>query len=262
MTPNKLYLLLISILFTTSFKLCVAGELIEVNSRDDVLQRGLFIESENATHTVLLFPGGGGWVKLKDDGELRRMKGNFVVRTRDMLIDAEMNVVIVDSPTDNYSPWGMSGGFRSSAEHMADITALIKKVKEISPKPIWLSGTSRGSESVAYAGIHVKGVDGIILTSSITEHNEKGETVTSYALNKITIPVFVGAHKDDECWVTPPEGAAKIRSKLINAKAIAYKIYTGGDEPITGACKAKSEHGFYGIEHKVLSDMIDFIKNH
>lgn len=262
MTSNRLLFLFIGIILLTPFKFCIASELIEVNSRDDVLQRGLFIEAEDATHTVLLFPGGGGWVKLKDDGKLRKMKGNFVVRTRDMLIDAGMNVVVVDSPTDYYSPWGMNGGFRSSNEHMLDISALITEIKKISSKPIWLSGTSRGSESVAYAGIHVKGISGIILTSSITENNEKGREVTSYDLDKITVPVFIGAHEGDECWVTPPEGAAEIRSKITNAKAIEYKIYSGGDEPISGACKAKSEHGFYGIEHKVLSDMINFIKKH
>ena len=52
MIPNKFYFLLISIFLISSFKLCVASEFIEVNSRDDVLQRGLFIESEHVFYGI------------------------------------------------------------------------------------------------------------------------------------------------------------------------------------------------------------------
>jgi len=260
MTANRLSALFISLLILTPLQLCFANELTEVSSRDDVLQRGLFIKADNATHTVLLFPGVHGRVKLKSDGTIRNLNGNFVIRTRDLFLDNGMNVVIVDAPSDHYKKPGMFGGYRSSEEHITDLKALLEGIKKYSDKPIWLSGTSRGSESVAYAGIYLKGINGIILTSSITEENGKGEEVTSYELDKITVPVFIGAHKDDGCWVTPPSGAEEIKLKLKNAKAIAYKIYSGGDDPISKPCKAKSQHGFLGIEHQVLMDMIKFIR--
>jgi len=253
-------MLFIPFVLILPFQTSNANDLIQVDSRDGVVQRGLFIEAEDATHTVLLFPGGNGLVKLKDDGTIRKKNGNFVVRTRDLLLDNGMNVVIVDAPSDRYNRRGMKGGYRSSEDHIIDLTALIGKVKEISDLPIWLNGTSRGSESVAYAGIHLKGINGLILTSSITVENGNGKEITSYALEKITLPVFVGAHENDGCWVTPPDGAERIKNKLTNAKAIEYKMYSGGDDPISKPCKAKSEHGFLGIEHQVLMDMIKFIK--
>jgi len=252
--------LFIPLIFLLHFQTGNANELIQVDSRDGVVQRGLFIEAEDATHTVLLFPGGNGLVKLKDDGTIRKKNGNFVMRTRDLFLDNAMNVVIVDAPSDRYNRQGMKGGYRSSEEHITDLTALLKKVKELSDTPVWLNGTSRGSESVAYAGIHLKGISGIILTASITVENDNGEEVTSYELEKITLPVFIGAHENDGCWVTPPEGAEEIKNKLTNAKVIDYKMYSGGDDPISKPCKAKSEHGFLGIEYQVLQDMIKFIK--
>lgn len=256
----RLFALLSAFLFITPLQLCFAEELIEVESRDGVLQRGLFIEAENATHTVLLFPGGHGRVKLKSDGTIRKLRGNFVIRTRDLFLDNGINVVIVDAPSDRYKSPGMKGGYRSSDEHITDLKALLEGLKKHSNKPIWLNGTSRGSESVAYAGIHLKGISGLILTSSITEENGNGEEVTSYELDKITVPVFIGAHEDDGCWVTPPSGAAAIKEKLTSAKVIEYKMYSGGDDPISKPCKAKSQHGFLGIEHQVLMDMIKFIR--
>ncbi len=235
--------------------------LLKVTSRPDVTQRALLLTADKATHTIMLFTGGNGIVKLKDDGKIRKAKHNFVIRTREHFLHAGMNVVIFDAPSDHYRNPGMRGGYRNSSDHITDIKAIMAELKKYTTKPLWLSGTSRGTESVAYAAIHADQLAGIILTSSMTVDNDSGEPVTSLELGKITLPVFIGAHRHDDCWVTPPTGAEEIKSGLKNAKVVMLRMYDGGDEPISEACKARSAHGFLGIESQVLKDIIAFIKS-
>ena len=80
-------------------------------------------------------------------------------------------------------------------------------------------------------------------------------------LEKIKVPVLIVAHEDDSCWVTPPEGAEDIKKMLSNASRVGVKYFTGGKESLTNPCRAKSAHGFYGIEEEVVRYIANFVKN-
>lgn len=122
-------------------------------------------------------------------------------------------------------------------------------------------GTSRGTESAAYVAIHSRvPVDGLILTSPITVSNRNGTNINVLDLDKICIPVQIVYHENDGCRVTPPWGAKAIGASLPNARAVEVKAFSGGGPALSGACQAKSEHGFLYIEEKVVESIAAFIK--
>jgi hypothetical protein len=76
------------------------------------------------------------------------------------------------------------------------------------------------------------------------------------------VPVLIIANKDDECGVTPPSDALRIKKELVNSQFVEVKCFEGGKAAVSGPCQARSAHGFYGIERKVVSAIADFIKSH
>jgi predicted esterase len=142
-----------------------------------------------------------------------------------------------------------------------DIEAVIEYIRTSNNKPIWLVGTSRGTESAAYAAIHLNDmIDGVVLTSSISRTDKKGTSVTDLALDKITVPVLAIHHKRDKCKATIPKVINSIKSKAYNSFKVETKLFSGGDEPISkNPCQARTYHGYLGIEGEVVNFMYDFI---
>ena len=239
-------------------------ELIMLDTRAGVKQKLLLIEADNPVSSVILFAGGHGNLNLTAVNgvpSIKWGKRNFLVRMRKEFVRNGFTVAVIDAPSDRKSEKGMIGGFRTSPPHVEDIDHVIAFLKTKKDIPVWLIGTSRGTESAAYAAIYYKqSPAGVVLTSSMAEENAKGIPVTQMALEKIVIPVLIVAHKDDQCWVTPPSGAEKIKDKLVNAKRAEVKYFIGGNEPQSRLCGALAPHGFFGIEKEVVAYISNFIK--
>ena len=92
--------------------------------------------------------------------------------------------------------------FRQTSEHVSDIKATIAWARRELKLPVWLIGTSRGTQSVAYAATQLPlaegGPDGIVLTSSIL-FDRRSRPVPSMALDHINVPVLVAHHRLDSC---------------------------------------------------------------
>ena len=240
-----------------------AAELITLDTRDGVQQKFILIKPDNPVASVILFAGGKGALDLSSSfgsPSIGWGRNNFLVRSRDRFADNDFIVAVVDAPSDMQDRTGMRGGFRDSYEHVNDIDHVISYLKKQSDLPVWLIGTSRGTESAATIAIESKQQPhGLILTSSMTEENPGGTAVTEMELDKISQPTLITSHENDGCHHTPPEGADEIAGMLTNAKKVEIKIFTGGDE--TGnPCKAMSFHGYLDIEDHVVSYISKFIK--
>ena len=240
-------------------------QLVTLETRAGVTQKFILITPEKPVAAVIPFAGGKGNLDLTgaaDRPELGWGKNNFLVRSRDDFAAHGFAVAVVDAPSDRKERKGMRGGFRNSAEHVTDIDAVTAHLKKTVRVPVWLIGTSRGTESAAYVAIHAKEkIAGLVLTSSMTEDNSDGRPVTGLALDRIRVPALVVAHEDDECWATPPGGAEWIAESLVNASRVEVKMFSGGDSPRSGTCGALSAHGFLGIEQKVVAAIAGFIKS-
>jgi pimeloyl-ACP methyl ester carboxylesterase len=156
---------------------------------------------------------------------------------------------------------GMLGRFRVSPEHATDIAAVIAYLKRRSQVPVWLVGTSRGTESAAHVAAHTpESLGGLVLTSSVTVTGRKGVSVTDMPLERITVPTLITAHRTDACSETPPAGAEQIRRRLTRAAKVEVRHFDGGDTPRSNACGALSYHGYLGIEKEVVDAITGFIK--
>ena len=78
--------------------LCLAGacgaaepQVVDVPTRPDVSQRFLYLPVENPTAALILFAGGHGGLQLSEDGAVRGLKGNFLVRSRELFTAAGLD---------------------------------------------------------------------------------------------------------------------------------------------------------------------------
>lgn len=242
--------------------------LIELPTRPGVTQRFAYIAAPEARATIILFPGGPGVIGLNraDDGGDgdRAVYGrdvNFLVRSRFAFAAAGLSVATMDAPSDRQGAEGMLGGFRNSADHAADIDAAIAWLTAETGLPVWLVGTSRGTESAAYAALHHKApVAGLVLTSTLTVTNDHGVSVLDLPLGEISLPVYIAAHREDACKVTPPADAGAITLALKGAPRVEMGLFEGGDPPQSGPCDPLCPHGFFGIEQQVVNAISTFIE--
>ena len=253
----KYILLLLTLILTMA-----QAKPITLDTRPGVTQQILIEQPENSKANLVLFSGGKGKIKL-NNGNYKNNK-NFLVRSRQLFIDKGFTTVLIDAPSDKQDKLGMLKGFRNTQEHLEDIETVIDYIRGINSKPIWLIGTSRGTESAAYAAVHLNDkIDGVILTSSISKTNNKGTSVADLSLDKITVPVLAIHHKKDGCNTTKPNVIITIKRKVYNSSNVIIKLFSGGDTPISdNPCQARTYHGYLGIEIDVVSYIDDCIKLH
>jgi predicted esterase len=237
----------------------VNADIITFGTRIGVTQQILIESPDNPKANLILFAGGKGKIKLDSSGY--KNNNNFLVRSRQLFIDKGLAIILIDAPSDKQGKLGMLKGFRNSQKHVQDIEAVIDYTRTLNNKPIWLVGTSRGTESAAYAAIYLNDkIDGVVLTSSISRTDNKGTSVTDLVLDKITVPVLAIHHKEDKCKATIPKVIKSIKSKAYNSSRVKTKLFSGGDEPISkNPCQARTYHGYLGIEKKVIESIARFI---
>lgn len=241
-----------------------AADLVQLKTRPEVEQSFILIKPDQPVASVILFAGGKGALNLSSflgSPTINWGENNFLVRTRDLFAKQGFLVAVVDAPSDQQSQKGMLGGFRDSMDHVKDIDHVISYLRKQAAVPVWLIGTSRGTESATTVAISSQQQpDGLVLTSSMSKPNAKGTPVTRMDLGKITVPTLIVANSDDKCRYTPPQRAKKIAGMLTNSKKVEVKMFSGGDTPRSKPCQAMSYHGFLGIEDEVVTFISDFIK--
>ena len=228
-------------------------KVVDIPTRPGVSQRLLVLSPPDPKAVVLLFAGGHGGLQIAPDGTLQWGKGNFLVRSRQLFADQGLVAALIDAPSDRQSP-PFLGGFRQKPEHAADVRAAIAWLRENNARlPVWLIGTSRGTQSVAYVATELAGPeapDGIVLSSTILT-DDKGRPVPAMPLGKIRIPVLVVHHEQDGCAHCSFAEIPALMSKLGNAPKKQLLSFRGGENQ-GDACEAFAYHGFNGLEREVV----------
>lgn len=223
-------------------------------------QRVLYMQPAKPAAALIMFPGGDGVIKLGSDGT-PLAGGNFLVRTRDSWVAQGMAVAIPDVPDNHRQLYD----YRTSADYADDIGKIVAYVRTQTKAPIWLVGTSQGTNAaVGGASRMTKGeIGGVVLTSTLTRQGgrpELKETVFQANLAAINVPVLILSHKDDQCNLTPPIDSASVKAALKGSPKVEVQIVSGGLPPISQPCEAKAAHGFYGIEDQVVAQISGWIK--
>lgn len=244
-------------------------KLVKLETRTGITQKFMLIKPNTSVASVVLLEGARGRLKLQSFlGKPYTGGGKGVLeRNRENFANHDFMVALVDAPSDKQTK-GMIDLFRTSSEHARDMHAVITYLKREENIPIWLVGFSMGTFSTANAAIRLgKQIDGLILISSnvrggkteATKHFQNG--ILDMSLEKITVPTLLLAHKNDKCQYNPPEGAAKIQKRLINAPIVKVNYFSGGKRSISHPCYPLSSHGFYGLDEEVLTTIAEFIKS-
>jgi pimeloyl-ACP methyl ester carboxylesterase len=239
--------------------------LVSVGTPRGAKQSFILIKPPQPVAAVILFAGGHGALGLRSATSMNWGAGNFLVRSRDRFAAHDLIVAVVDAPSDRQQ--GMNGIFRMSADHAGDIGAVAAYLRQQADVPVWLVGTSMGTFSAAGGAIAAKGIDGLVLTSTITgaradwkiaRSHEHG--VASMALTRITVPTLIVAHRQDGCDITPAADAPKLTKRLSKASKVDVVLLDGGAAPQSDPCEAKSQHGFFGIESEAVAVIAKFVK--
>lgn len=239
-----------------------APKVVDVPTRPGVTQRFIYIAPPNPKAAVILMAGGHGGLQITSEGGLTWGKGNFLVRTRQQFADAGLAVAVVDAPSDRQSPPFLNG-LRQTREHATDIAAVIAWLKQQAPAPmpVWLAGTSRGTQSAGYVATELSpakgGPDGLILTATILNDN-KSRAVPQMPMETLRIPVLVVHHELDACRVCRFSDMPPLMEKLAKTPRAELITITGGQS--TGdPCEAMAYHGFNGREADVVSKISSWV---
>jgi len=251
--------LLVTVFVSTAWAQ-VTQSVVNIPTRPRVTQRIVLLSPDNPKSAVILFPGGHGGLQVTSNGSFKWGEGNFLVRTKDMFAAQGLLVAIVDAPSDRQNPPYLSG-FRQTPEHVADIKAVIAWLKQQAKVPVWLVGTSRGTQSAAFIATQLPvadgGPNGLVLTSTMLSDN-KGRPVPDMDLNKIAIPVLVVHHKRDGCKHCTYSELPRLMDKLSASPRKELLTFDGGQDR-GDPCEAFAYHGFNGIERDVVAKVAEWI---
>ena len=253
-------LLVIGFVLVCSGAYAQSERVVDIPTRSNVTQRFLFSSPANAKAAVILIAGGHGGLQIAPSGKIRWGANNFVVRNRGLFAERGMMVATIDAPSDRQSnPY--LGGFRQRPEHLQDVKAVIAWIKQQANIPVWLVGTSRGTQSAAYVAVQSAGADGgpdgLVLTATILT-DDKGRPVPGMNLGKVNIPTLVVHHKEDGCQHCAYSEIPKLMNKLqttARKELVTIEGGTNNGDP----CEAQAYHGFNGRDEKVVDKIAKWI---
>ena len=236
----------------------VPAKVIDLPTRPGVTQRMVVLTPPEPKAAVVLFAGGHGGLQIFPGGSFKWGEGNFLVRSRELFAEQQLVVAVVDAPSDRQRPPYLAG-FRQTPEHAADIKAVIAWLRAQTKVPVWLVGTSRGTQSAAYLATQLDGAegpDGVVLTSTILT-DDAGRPVPAMPLERVRVPVIIAHHEQDGCKHCRFSDLPLLTGKLKDAKLLTFKGGFDRGDP----CEAFAHHGFNGIERDVVAKIAAALGN-
>lgn len=246
---------LASILALASLWAQAQGVVYSVPTREGVSTTLFWQAATMPKATLLLFPGGGGGFGKVEAGVAGSR--NFLVRAAPLFVARGYNVAIFGLPSDRAE---LDYPDRITDAHLADIAAVLVRVRALSPLPVWLVGTSRGTVSATAAaiGLHDPALAGLVLSSSVVSGRKAG-AVPTQDLAAITMPVLLLHHAQDACNVCSPVDVPLILKGLIHAPVKKLVWVNGGANPRGEACGALHWHGYIGMETEAVGGIADWV---
>jgi pimeloyl-ACP methyl ester carboxylesterase len=208
---------------------------------------------QGARALVVLFEGAQGLIVPGYQGFAHRVFDRFAARG--------IGAVLIGTPAkrDGFRG-GLDPRFRESAPHLADIDAVLARLKREFRLPVWLLGVSNGTRSAAaYAIRHSDRIDGLILVSSSTSPPNGTPIENLPGLAAVAVPLLALAHRGDACLGSPPSGAAAIAEAARAAPRAAAVFFTGGADVGPLPCGVETHHQLYGNEDAAVAAVTWFI---
>jgi hypothetical protein len=74
------------------------------------------------------------------------------------------------------------------------------------------------------------------------------------------VPVLIVHHDHDGCRASPYAGAEALMDRLKRSPKREFIAFDGGDPPRSDPCEAFAQHGYLGIENRVVDAIAAWIK--
>jgi hypothetical protein len=186
--------------------------------------------------SVILMPGGDGYIAAGPGGTIGKLKGNQLVRTRNGYLARGLAVLIVDADV--------------NLARAVDYMAAIKR-------PVTVVATSRGTLRAAHGIAGGAKPDALVLTSGfLTDGSGSGQNVANILGSPRLLPrTLVIAHRHDTCRFTQPAG---VEPFIRWAGGKARVTWLDGGMDSGDPCQAGGHHGFNGLDGQVVSAAAGF----
>lgn len=237
----------------------VQERVVDISTRPGITQRMLVLHPAQPRAAVILLAGGHGGLQIFPNGSMQWGGGNFLVRTRAAFAGHGLLVAVLDAPSDRQRPPFLSG-YRQTADHVADLRAAIGWLRQQAAVPVWVVGTSRGTQSAGHVAAELPlpdGPDGVVLTASILV-DRNSRALPAMNVDNIKVPVLVVHHEQDACRATPASAVPELMRKLRSSPRTEAMLVTGGQSR-GDPCEAFAHHGFNGIEADVVGRIAAWI---
>ena len=224
------------------------AQVFDVPYKDDAPTRTLLIPVKNAKAVVLLFPGGGGVLRLQDDGSTTNF--HTFVRSKDLWAQYGIDAVLVDTPYD------LGAGMRNSRsirDHQQRILNVVNYYRDKFNLPVWIFGHSMGTVSVTEFVNGGKDKERLV-AGVIVAGTYRSASIDS----DVTIPVMAIHHTDDGCASTPLVTSERIIEGR-SPKTISLLIQIDGGVSEGDVCGSKAYHGFNQKESEFIKSAAQFI---
>ncbi len=225
-----------------------ANDVVDVPSVHGVHTRALISSVQDPRATVLLFIGGGGLLRIMENGHTNH--GHTFVRSFRLWREYGIQAVLVDSPIDLGN--AVRGHRRGSREHLDRVAEVVRHFHARSQLPIWIFGHSMGTSTVA-AFLSSSRPEVTLIRGYVVAGTHRGESIPA----AIELPVLAIHHAREACPSTPIEASTSINSRAPGTPK-SMVLLDGGDDQ-GDRCQAMAYHGFHGIEQELIRTAAEFI---
>jgi hypothetical protein len=198
--------------------------------------RAVLIKPNAPRGSVILMPGGDGSIAADNNGEIRPLKFNLMVRTRQDYAVRGLAVLVVDAGTP----------LDKAVQYMAAIK-----------RPVTVVATSRGTLRAAEGIARGARPDALVLISGfLSAESGSGRNVMSILGSPSSLPpTLVIHHRFDSCRVTSPAGVEPfVKWSAGRARAVVLGGGTNEGDP----CQARAYHGFNGLDREIVPIAANF----
>jgi hypothetical protein len=187
--------------------------------------------------SIILLAGGDGALGIGPGGEVTRLRGNQLIRTRERYAAAGFATLSLDAV----------GSVSAAIEHMARIR-----------RPVVIVATSRGTLRAAQAIAGGARPDALVLTAGFLSPESGGPSVQSILGSPSSLPrTLVIHHRRDQCRVTLPAGVEPFERWA--GSRVRVRWLDGGTNA-GDACEARAYHGFNGLDGQVVAAVTSFAR--
>lgn len=203
-----------------------ADETVQIGQSNAALLR-----PSSAVASVILMPGGDGSINPGPNGEINRLTGNQLVRTRNDYVARGLAVLVADAGID----------LARAVEFMGQIKG-----------PVTVIATSRGTIRAAVGISGGAKPNALVLTSGFLTAESGGVPNVASILGKPNAlpPTLVIHHRDDACKFTQPAGVAPF---IAWSAGRARAVWLSGGVSVGDPCEARAYHGFNGLDDEVVT---------